>query len=173
MSGVLAPAPDGSEPAAVMDISGTLRCLGPYERATVSASGGALSGDWTRSLTAAECDALTREWAASGQSWGHLWLRDWGQRPSVAARATWRSGLIFGFGVFGAGAWAFTLRRVAKKAAWFRVNNRALRRAAAGLCPGCGYDLRGVAVPRCPECGADPWQVVSEAKRALGPYTLT
>jgi hypothetical protein len=32
---------------------------------------------------------------------------------------------------------------------------RAARRAAAGLCPRCGYDLRA-SPGRCPECGAAP-----------------
>jgi hypothetical protein len=35
---------------------------------------------------------------------------------------------------------------------WVRARRRRRRASAAGLCPGCGYDLR--ATPgKCPECG--------------------
>jgi hypothetical protein len=34
-----------------------------------------------------------------------------------------------------------------------RRDRRARRRLAAGLCPKCGYDLRGRASDHCPECG--------------------
>jgi len=37
------------------------------------------------------------------------------------------------------------------------------RRIAMGLCPACGYDLRGISSPRCPECGE---QIASAAGAA-------
>ena len=36
-----------------------------------------------------------------------------------------------------------------------RTMRRRRARAANGLCPACGYDLRGAQHARCPECGAD------------------
>ncbi len=47
--------------------------------------------------------------------------------------------------------------------------HRDLRRAAAGACPRCGYDLRATAAgSRCPECGADvPKPHNSPAERAV------
>lgn len=40
------------------------------------------------------------------------------------------------------------------------------RRAGAGLCPGCGYDLRGSVGAMCPECGRN------EKARSPGPSSL-
>lgn len=39
--------------------------------------------------------------------------------------------------------------------AWFAAHplSRHARRRARGLCPACGYDLRGIESDRCPECG--------------------
>jgi hypothetical protein len=170
MTGIVAPAPDGSEPAVDMTIEGRLRCMGPYERATVSGSGTALSGDWTRPLTPAEGDALVREWAASGR--GPLWMRDWALHPSAAARLTWHGGVWFALGLIGIGAWAVTLTRVGRAAAAMRRHRLALWRGRRGLCPSCGYELRGAAAARCPECGADPAEAVAAAERALSPYSF-
>ena len=38
---------------------------------------------------------------------------------------------------------------------FFRGPARRARRAAAGCCRRCGYDLTGLTEPRCPECGGD------------------
>jgi rubrerythrin len=38
-------------------------------------------------------------------------------------------------------------------ALWFRGRTRAKLRSRRGLCPVCGYDLRG-SPGRCPECGS-------------------
>jgi undecaprenyl pyrophosphate phosphatase UppP len=48
--------------------------------------------------------------------------------------------------VGGIAFWTWALRRDARTA-------RSKRRAQAGLCPACGYDLRA-SPERCPECGA-------------------
>ncbi|MCK6482888.1 MAG: hypothetical protein HUU22_15635 [Phycisphaerae bacterium] len=39
---------------------------------------------------------------------------------------------------------------------------------SALLCPGCGYDLRGLAGPKCPECGAafEPGRLISVVEEA-------
>jgi len=36
----------------------------------------------------------------------------------------------------------------------WRAERRDRRRAAAGACSACGYDLTGNVTGRCPECGA-------------------
>jgi hypothetical protein len=43
----------------------------------------------------------------------------------------------------------------------FRQHRRRAARAAAGLCPTCGYDLRA-SPERCPECGAVPGRIRGE-----------
>jgi hypothetical protein len=58
--------------------------------------------------------------------------------------------------LYGIPSWALLLTTAglpaASAAAWWRRRNLARRRRSAGLCAGCGYDLR--ATPgRCPECG--------------------
>ena len=51
--------------------------------------------------------------------------------------------------------WLVVLVTAALPAAWCWNRARRRRRAVAGRCPSCGYDLR--ATPdRCPECGAAP-----------------
>ena len=48
--------------------------------------------------------------------------------------------------------WAVALPAAVMPALWVWRRLNARSRRAAGLCPGCGYDLR--ATPgRCPECG--------------------
>jgi len=39
-----------------------------------------------------------------------------------------------------------------------RSDRRLIRRADAGLCERCGYDLRGAAHDLCPECGMPVWR---------------
>jgi hypothetical protein len=41
----------------------------------------------------------------------------------------------------------------AAPAIWTLVRYRRRRRVMRGLCPKCGYILRGITEPRCPECG--------------------
>ena len=47
--------------------------------------------------------------------------------------------------------WAMIGGRCAADVVWY-VQDRRRRAIAAGLCPGCGYDLRA-SKDRCPECG--------------------
>ena len=49
-------------------------------------------------------------------------------------------------------AWFLFALLVAPPAAWWTVRARRARRQRDGLCPSCGYDLRG-SPHRCPECG--------------------
>lgn len=52
-------------------------------------------------------------------------------------------------------AWLPVLAFLVLPAAWVVRLSRARRRASAGLCESCGYDLRGTP-ERCPECGTVP-----------------
>lgn len=48
-----------------------------------------------------------------------------------------------------------------------RITEDLARRDAP--CPGCGYNLRGVRVPRCPECGREiDWSDIPAAVKPLG-----
>jgi hypothetical protein len=49
----------------------------------------------------------------------------------------------------------------------WRIFVRRRRRVAAGLCPQCGYDLRGAIHERCPECGKDVSPVLSDHAPSL------
>jgi hypothetical protein len=46
---------------------------------------------------------------------------------------------------------------------WYR---RQLLRRGAGLCPHCGYELKGLPAERCPECGVDIAAAAREAADA-------
>jgi hypothetical protein len=73
----------------------------------------------------------------SGLGFGY-WISRYGWGYSASSRRVWFPD------------WALALPLAAWPAAWWLL---ARRRARAGLCPRCGYDLR--ATPdRCPECGA-------------------
>ena len=98
---------------------------------------------------------------AFGLALSFLLLVWWGLWPSLSPRnvALFLVGwLLFGLGL---AAWAW----LAAPAARYLLNAPARRvrrrRLAAGLCPACGYDLRG-GHERCPECG----QAAPQAKRA-------
>ena len=58
-----------------------------------------------------------------------------------------------GFWMFPVPHWAAALPPAALAAWALWLARRPARRAARGLCPSCGYDLRGTK-DRCPECGA-------------------
>ncbi len=58
-------------------------------------------------------------------------------------------------GIASAPYWLFALAFAIAPALWYWTARRKFRRAAAGLCPRCGYDLRATPT-RCPECGAMP-----------------
>ena len=58
-----------------------------------------------------------------------------------------------GFWLFAVPHWAVTLPLAAAVGWGLWLGRRPARRATRGLCPSCGYDLRG-STERCPECGA-------------------
>jgi hypothetical protein len=75
----------------------------------------------------------------SGLGFGY-WVTRYGWSYSASSRRLWFPD------------WALALPLAAWPAAWCFLARRRARRAGAGLCPRCGYDLR--ATPgRCPECG--------------------
>jgi hypothetical protein len=168
-SGVLTTGPDGSEPGAKVFISGTLRCSGPYERGTVSATGFAVSGTPFRPLSRAETDALVLEWVASRQSRAHGWLRYWATHPSAAPRISTRAVTWLVLGVAGVGAWGAAFSIGMQQVLRMRRGQRALYNNLRGLCPACGYSLKGNEAGPCPECGADAAEKVAQARRAMGP----
>ena len=81
--------------------------------------------------------------------WQKLGFRRWTEPPPrYAVGQVSEGGVRFPY-------WLVVLASLAYPGAWLaaRRHNRRRRRARAGLCASCGYDLR--ATPgRCPECGA-------------------
>ena len=95
----------------------------------------------------------------------------------VRSAATWR-GFGFSYTVYGADttpihllitpAWSVIVLAAALPAARLRSHRRRRRRAATGLCPRCGYDLR--ATPgRCPECGHNPVMQTTSSQVRISP----
>src|SRR5688572_18651311 len=96
---------------------------------------GGFIGSWASPLQATK---RSDEWRFAGFSRErvvHLPMREW---------TTW--GVPYGF---------LCALTAATPAAWVIHRRRRLYRANAGLCPTCGYDLRGTPA-QCPECGAVP-----------------
>lgn len=82
-----------------------------------------------------------------------LFLISWGLWPTPSARnialfvVTW---FLFGIGL---ATWIFLTFPATRYLLGTPARRLRQRRRAAGLCPACGYDLRG-GHDRCPECGA-------------------
>jgi len=64
---------------------------------------------------------------------------------AAASEADWSRSLVYGLLTLILAFWLFELRRQARR--WTTEE-----RVRQGLCPRCGYDLRGHS-DRCPECG--------------------
>jgi hypothetical protein len=99
---------------------------------------------------------------AAGQDPGFLRIR--GSPHSIGGTDYGRRVLGFGAGVSPAGGryvnlpfWALALACAAPPALLVRTQLRR-RRTRPGLCPACGYDLRGTPT-QCPECGTSAGDV--------------
>jgi hypothetical protein len=107
------------------------------------------------------------ERASSSWSWGRLGAGHLGWDGPPPPRSWWNR---LGFAIYEDGTsasfydesrhivatpmWVVMVSSLVLPTAWLRGWTRRRRRAAAGLCVRCGYDLR--ATPqRCPECGAE------------------
>ena len=87
----------------------------------------------------------------------------WGTRDDPAyPKGDWATTIVLG------PIWPLAVPFAALPAAWAARHirqRRRSRRAARGLCPRCGYDLR--ATPdRCPECGTEPAQRVAPVSKS-------
>jgi hypothetical protein len=90
---------------------------------------------------------------AGGSGWrfaGFEYFRSSRRYVSTGAMTAW----IWGFLVVGVPLWLLTVLLAVPPVAWLIRHRSARRRKRAGLCPGCGYDLRASReFGRCPECG--------------------
>jgi hypothetical protein len=90
-------------------------------------------------------DAFYEPRRATATAWGRLGFRfNWSLGPNEIRQVAAPLWLVCVICCAGAAAPGHILWR----------QRRARRRLKRGLCPACGYDLRGAAHERCPECGA-------------------
>jgi hypothetical protein len=135
------------------DVGGR-RCL----KADVDSGGGQVEVSW-KVWTAADRERLRRRGGVAAVDSFH---RTFPEVPREYARSSpptaWNAaGFKWYSGPTHSGVWlpywSVALVTAATPAAWAAGRARRRRRAQAGHCPVCGYDLR--ATPdRCPECGA-------------------
>lgn len=84
---------------------------------------------------------------------------------ALAADGAWRYSLLgVGFGLIIISGFVRFLQQSQMR--WYRDQ---LIKRGSGLCPNCGYDLKGVNQLRCPECGTDVEAAVQEAAQMVRP----
>lgn len=114
-------------------------------------------GRWSEEDLRAARVALFSEQAESMPCW--RWLASC---RSVRESDQWSARVLWGgvaHDAFAVGVVSLLLYSFTRWPAWFAAHplSRRSRRLARGLCPACGYDLRGIDAGLCPECGrAEP-----------------
>jgi hypothetical protein len=111
------------------------------------------SGDWSDSDLAAARSVLFHQERVPALTWSSIqpWV-DVSEADHRKIRVLW--GGVF-HDVLALGVLLLLLYSIARWPAWFAAHplSRRARRIARGLCPSCGYDLRGIEACLCPECG--------------------